>query len=240
MMAVTETPTEDTQAVHNKTTIRRFVLDYLLVHSSSCVSVNEIADALHEQVNEVRDILDVYECLGLVDRPGADIYSVSSELLQSLPSMKDRYLNKQCFQIAFSEVTHNCMQLQSILLQDKLENARFIEEHKGEIVISLKDVYSLPLFESQVVIAINAPSDAVISSKSDSESNFVEISSQKGAVNAKLLMRENTRVSTYQTCHSSPFGDTSVSDSTEAPTKPSFDALPVDLSYQGSMTDLFL
>jgi hypothetical protein len=43
------------------------------------VSVNEIADALHEQVNEVRDILDVYECLGLVDRPGADIYSVSSE-----------------------------------------------------------------------------------------------------------------------------------------------------------------
>jgi len=81
-------------------------------------------------------------------------------------------------------------------------------------------------------------------------SNFVEISSQKGAVNAKLLMRENTRVSTYQTCHSSPFGDSwpgflssslaSVSDSTEAPTKPSFDALPVDLSYQGSMTDLFL
>ena len=43
------------------------------------MSVNEIADALHEQVNEVRDILDVYECLGLVDRPGADIYSVSSE-----------------------------------------------------------------------------------------------------------------------------------------------------------------
>ena len=31
MMAVTETPTEDTQAVHNKTTVRRFVLDYLLV-----------------------------------------------------------------------------------------------------------------------------------------------------------------------------------------------------------------
>lgn len=26
-------------------------------------------------------------------------------LLQSLPSMKDRYLNKQCFQIAFGEVT---------------------------------------------------------------------------------------------------------------------------------------
>ena len=43
------------------------------------MSVNEIADALHEHVDEVRDILDVYECLGLVDRPGADIYSVSSE-----------------------------------------------------------------------------------------------------------------------------------------------------------------
>lgn len=43
------------------------------------MSVNEIADALCEQVSNVRDVLDVYECLGLVNRPGADIYSVSSE-----------------------------------------------------------------------------------------------------------------------------------------------------------------
>ena len=39
--------------------------------------------------------------------PRSGLFSppLNSRLLQSLPSMKDRYLNKQCFQIAFSEVT---------------------------------------------------------------------------------------------------------------------------------------
>ena len=38
-------------------------------------------------------------------RSGLFSPSLNSRLLQSLPPMKDRYLNKQCFQIAFSEVT---------------------------------------------------------------------------------------------------------------------------------------
>ena len=39
--------------------------------------------------------------------PRSGLFSppLHSRLLQSLPLMKDRYLNKQCFQIAFSEVT---------------------------------------------------------------------------------------------------------------------------------------
>ena len=101
--------------------------------------------------------------------------------------------------------------------------------------------------------------DAIISSKSNTEwvfndvltfrSFYVEISTQSGEINAKLLKRQNTSVTTYQTSHERPFGDcrcvsgewrlASLDETRHLIKKSSMEQTSVDLSFKGSMTDLF-